>query len=123
MARAMRISARSPGVFSRRDSVGCEHSAGRVGQAPVGELEHRIVAKAVGVVAVLVAGGDHQQAEAQHVGKVVLDAIRRAGSSMHSARRRATPRRSSTSRSANRPPSEESEPPVEAGDDRLAGDR
>jgi hypothetical protein len=36
------------------------------------------VAQAVGIIAVLVAGGDHQQAEAQHLGKAVLDAIRRA---------------------------------------------
>jgi hypothetical protein len=36
------------------------------------------VPQAVGIVAVLVAGGDHQQAEAQHVGETVLDPLRRA---------------------------------------------
>ena len=34
--------------------------------------------QAVGIVAVLVAGGDHQQAEAQHFGEAVLDALRRS---------------------------------------------
>ena len=38
-------------------------------------LEYRIDAKTVGVVAVLVAGGDHQQAEADDVGKSVRDLI------------------------------------------------
>jgi hypothetical protein len=32
-------------------------------------LEHRIDAKTVGVIAVLVAGGDHQEAEADDVGE------------------------------------------------------
>ena len=34
--------------------------------------------QAFGIVAVLVAGGDHEQAEAQHVGEAVLDPVRRA---------------------------------------------
>ncbi len=34
--------------------------------------------QAVGIVAVLTTGGDHQQAEAQYVGEAVLDPIRRA---------------------------------------------
>lgn len=48
-----------------------------VGQAPTGELEQRIVPQAAGIVAVLVAGGDHQQPEAQHGGGAVPDPIRR----------------------------------------------
>jgi hypothetical protein len=50
----------------------------RFGQASAGELEQRIVPQAAGIVAVLVPGGDHQQAEAQHVGEAVSDPIRRA---------------------------------------------
>ena len=38
-------------------------------------FEHRIGAKTVGVVAVLVAGGDHQEAEADDVGESVRDLI------------------------------------------------
>ena len=34
--------------------------------------------QAGGIVAVLIAGGDHQQAEAQHVCEAVLDPVRRA---------------------------------------------
>jgi hypothetical protein len=41
-------------------------------------LEQRIVAQARGVVAVLVAGGDHQQSKTNDVGKTVRDLIRRA---------------------------------------------
>jgi len=36
------------------------------------------VPQAVGIVAVLVAGGDYQQAKAQHLGEAVLDQFRRA---------------------------------------------
>jgi len=42
-------------------------------------LEHRIDAKTVGVIAVLVAGGDHQEAEADDVGESVCDLIGRTG--------------------------------------------
>src|SRR3981081_4530231 len=38
-------------------------------------FKHRIGAKTVGVVAVLVAGGDHQEAEADDVGESVRDLI------------------------------------------------
>jgi hypothetical protein len=65
MVRAMWISSRRPGVFSNRDSVRWQ-------------LEQQIVPQAVGIVAVVVAGGDHQQAEAQHLGETVLDPLRRA---------------------------------------------
>jgi len=49
---------------------------GRVGQASIGELERQIVPQAVGIVVVFIPGGDHQQAEAQHVGEAVLDPLR-----------------------------------------------
>jgi hypothetical protein len=41
-------------------------------------LEHRIAAQAGCVVAVFVAGGDHQQAKADDIGKIVNDLLRRA---------------------------------------------
>ena len=51
---------------------------GLLGQMVERELEHRVVAQAVGVVAVLVAGRDHQQAEAQDGGDAVPDPLRGA---------------------------------------------
>ncbi len=42
------------------------------------ELEHRVVPQRVGVVAVLVAGRDHQQAETQDSGDAVPDPLRGA---------------------------------------------
>ena len=39
-------------------------------------LEYRIGAKTVGVVAVLVAGGDHQEAEPDDVGESMRDLVR-----------------------------------------------
>ena len=44
----------------------------------LGHLEHGIGAQAIGVVAVLVAGGDHLHAKADHVGEAVDDLVRRA---------------------------------------------
>ena len=41
-------------------------------------LEHRINAKTIGVVAVLVAGGDHQVAETDDIGESMCDLIGRA---------------------------------------------
>jgi hypothetical protein len=38
-----------------------------------GHLEDRITAQSVGVVAVLVAGGDHQQPEADNFGQAMID--------------------------------------------------
>ena len=73
----MRISARPRRVLQARE-CGLRAQRGGVGQPPVGELEQRVVAQAVGVIAVLVAGGDHQQAEAQHPGEAVADAFGRA---------------------------------------------
>src|ERR1700716_1284415 len=69
MARPMRSRARASGTFSIREMVDCEHSSRSDG-------EYRIDAKTVGVVAVLVAGGDHQEAEADDVGESVRDLIR-----------------------------------------------
>ncbi len=51
---------------------------GAVGQPIEGELEDRIVPQAVSVVAVLIAGRDHQHAKAQDGGEAVLDPLRRA---------------------------------------------
>ena len=47
-------------------------------QAPEGEFEGRVVAQAVGVIGVLVAGGNHQHAKTQDVGHAVDDALWRA---------------------------------------------
>ena len=52
---------------------------GPIRQPAEGELESRVVPQAVGVVAVLVAGGDHQHAEAHDVGDAMHDPPRRAG--------------------------------------------
>jgi hypothetical protein len=81
------------------------------------------VAQAAGIVAVLVAGGDHQQAEAQHVGKAVLDAFGRARivDAFGEAPRHAEALLDLTQRQQAAIGGERA--PVEAGDDRLAGDR
>jgi hypothetical protein len=42
------------------------------------QLEGRVMAQAVGVVAVLLAGRDHQHAKAQNVGNTVPDPLRQA---------------------------------------------
>ena len=42
------------------------------------QLEDRVMAQAVGVVAVLVAGRDHQHAETQNIGNTVPDPLRQA---------------------------------------------
>ena len=49
---------------------------GAIGQAAEGKLEGRVMAQAVGVVAVLVARGNHQHSKAQDVGQAVDDAFR-----------------------------------------------
>jgi hypothetical protein len=81
------------------------------------------VAQAAGIVAVLVAGGDHQQAEAQHIGEAVLDAIRRARivDAFGEAPRHAEALLDLTQRKQAAIGGERA--PVEAGEDRLAGDR
>lgn len=48
---------------------------GSLRQTAESELEGRVVAQAVGVVGVLVAGGDHQHPEAQDVGHAVDDTL------------------------------------------------
>ena len=96
---------------------------GLIRQAPVGELEERIVPQAVGIVAVLVAGGDHQQAETQDLGEAVLDAFWRARivDAGGETPRHAEARLDLTQRQQAAIGRERST--VEAGDDRLAGDR
>src|SRR4051812_31584518 len=69
MARPMRSRVRVSGRFSSREMVDCEHSSPSEGARR--HFEHRIG----GVVAVLVAGGDHQEAEADDVGESVRDLI------------------------------------------------
>ena len=74
----MRRRARDIGqVFQSRDRRLRTQFAVRWGEIKR-HLEYRIAAKTVGVVAVLVAGRDHQQAEADDVGESVRDLIRRA---------------------------------------------
>ena len=65
---------RSVGAFSQREMVGCEHrSAAGVGQASARQLEGRIAAQPVEVVAVGIAAADRQHAGAQHIGDRVRD--------------------------------------------------
>jgi len=72
----MRSRARASHTFSIREMVDREHSSRSDGGQVERHLEYRIDAKTVGVVAVLVAGGDHQEAEADDVGESVRDLIR-----------------------------------------------
>jgi hypothetical protein len=48
------------------------------GQPVQRQLEHRVAAQRLGVVAVFVAGGDHQHAEADDLGQPVPNPLRRA---------------------------------------------
>ena len=57
--------------------VDCEHSSRSDGDKIERHLEHGIAAKTGGVVAVFVAGGDHQQPKTDDVGEAVRDLIRR----------------------------------------------
>ena len=59
--------------------VDCEQQAGTVRQAVERQLERRIAAQAVGVVAVLVAGRDHEQAEADDLRQSMNDPPGRPG--------------------------------------------
>ena len=69
--------ARAGPVFQPRDRrLGAKLAIGR--RQIHRHLEQRIVAQARGVVAVLVAGGDHQQSKTNDAGKTVRDLIRRA---------------------------------------------
>jgi len=72
----MRSRARASGTFSIRENgrLGTQLAVRR--RQVERHLEYRIDAKTVGVVAVLVAGGDHQEAEADDVGESVRDLIR-----------------------------------------------
>ena len=48
------------------------------GQPPQRQLEHRVAAQRVGIVAVLVTGGDHQHPETDNFGQPMLNPLRRA---------------------------------------------
>jgi hypothetical protein len=48
------------------------------GQPVQRQLEHRVAAQRLGIVAVLVAGGDHQHTEANDFGQPMLNPLRRA---------------------------------------------
>ena len=58
--------------------VGCEARSGPDGRVPCRQLERRIGPQTGGGVAVLIAGGDHQHAELEHIGKAVDNLILRA---------------------------------------------
>jgi hypothetical protein len=66
-------------------------------------LEYRIDAKTVGVVAVLVAGGDHQEAEADDVGESVRNLIGRTRILQRDDQRRAAVARSLATSGRRRP--------------------
>ena len=76
MAWPMRSRVRLSGRFSSREIVDCEHSRAVLRQAPHRQLEHRIVRRRIGIVAVLVARGDHQHAEADDLVEAVQDPLR-----------------------------------------------
>jgi hypothetical protein len=70
-ARPRRSNARRSGRFSSREIVAR-------GQAIQHQLEHRVAAQRVGVVAVLVPGGDHQHAEPDDLRQAMHNPLRRA---------------------------------------------
>ena len=73
----MRASARQSARFSSRDSVGwLIRSAPLSGARPHGDLQGRIGAQRIDVVAVLVAGRDHDHPRHRHLGVAVPDAGR-----------------------------------------------
>ncbi len=78
------------------------------GQTIESQLEHRIAARRVGVVAILIAGGNHQQAKADDLGHAMHNLLRHP-----------------ISRNANKPPSEDSWPPSKRATTALpcTGDR
>ncbi len=90
---------------------------------PKRQLEHRMAVQAVGIAAVLAAGGDHQQAEAQHVGDAVPHALRQArfidagGQALGDAEPLLDLAQHQHARVGGQLPT------IEAGDDGLAGDR
>ena len=67
-----------PGRFSSAQIVDCETERAHPMERIQRHLEHRVGAQAVGVVAVLIAGRDHQHAKADHVGQAVSDLIRQS---------------------------------------------
>ena len=65
----MRASSRHDGAFSSLDKVGCDiRSSTALGQPTTGQLERRIEAQHVEVVAILVSAGDGEHARPDHVG-------------------------------------------------------
>jgi hypothetical protein len=77
MARPIRSRARTSGRFSNREIVDCEHNSRSEGDRS-SRLEHGIAAKRIGVVAILVAGADHQKPKTNDVSQAVRDLIERA---------------------------------------------
>ena len=127
MARAMRSRARVFGRFSRRvleaGDARLRAERGTSGQLVERQLEDRIVPQAVGVVAVLVAGRDHQHAEAQDGGDAVPDSLRGArvvdagGEAIGDAEPMLNPAQGEQAAIGGELPA------IEAGDQRLAGNR
>src|ERR1019366_2461441 len=78
MARPMRNSARASGRFSSREIVDCEHSSRSDGARSSAILNMGSPRKTGGVVAVFIAGGDHQEPKTNDIGEAVRDLIGRA---------------------------------------------
>jgi hypothetical protein len=77
IALPIRSRARTSGRFSNRDIVDCEHNSRSMGERSRAIL-NMIAAQRIGVVAVLVAGADHQQSKTDDVRQAVRDLIGRA---------------------------------------------
>ena len=61
---------RNEGAFSQRETVGCEHRSAPVsGSLPAGELERRVAAQSVEIVAIFVAAGDCENPGTQNIGQ------------------------------------------------------
>jgi hypothetical protein len=81
------------------------------GQAIQRQLEHRVAAQRVGVVAVLVPGGDHQHAEPDDLRQAMHDPLRRprVHQAVRQSVRQAQP--ALDFGNASKPPSDDSRPP------------
>ena len=92
-------------------------------QPTIGQLEHRIVAQAIGIVAILIRRRDHQQPKAQHLRNAMPDAFRRAQIPQAGGQsaRHAKPRLNLTKR--QKPAIRGHVPAVKAGNQRLARNR
>jgi hypothetical protein len=91
-------------------------------QAPHRQFEHRIVAQDIGIVAILVAGGDHQHAKADNLfGRMHhLRGLARIGNVRSQARRKAKTPLDFAQRQQTATGGEALG--IEGGDDRLVGD-